>query len=153
MSKLFFILLNIIQVILFIIAYILDFLSRKKMGVMRHFVYKNSKLNETYNMENVINILCIIIILIAVFALINLIVFIYKRKIKICLSLKFFHKMYFYILNISLIILSILFIIFLKYFSSEKTLAYYYINLIFLIVYIIEFIKLIIYTIKAFIKS
>ena len=118
MSKLFFILLNIIQIILFIIAYILDFLSRKKMGVMRHFVYKNSKLNETYNMENIINILCIIIILIVVFALINLIVFIYKRKSKICLSLKFFHKMYFYILNISLIILSILFIIFLKYFSK-----------------------------------
>lgn len=112
------------------------------MGVMRHFIYKNNKLNDIYNMENIINILCLIIFLILIFAIINIVIFRKKKK------LIYPHKKYFYIINISLILLGLIFIIFLKYFSIDKILTYYYISLIFLIVYIIEFIKAIIYSIK-----
>lgn len=142
MKKLFFIALSIFQIILLIFAYILNFLSRKKMGVMRHFIYKNNKLNDMYNIENIINILCLIIFLILIFAIINIVIFRKKKK------LIYTHKKYFYIINISLILLGLIFIIFLKYFSIDKILTYYYISLIFLIVYIIEFIKAIIYSIK-----
>ena len=142
MKKLFFIALSIFQIILLIFAYILNFLSRKKMGVMRHFIYKNNKLNDIYNMENIINILCLIIFLILIFAIINIVIFRKKKK------LIYPHKKYFYIINISLILLGLIFIIFLKYFSIDKILTYYYVSLIFLIVYIIEFIKAIIYSIK-----
>ena len=144
MKKSFFIIINIFQIILLIFAYVLSFLSHKKMGVMRHFVYKNNKLNNEYNMENIINILCFIIFLIIIFALINLIIFIFRKNKNLLYS----YNKYFYIINISLMLLGFIFIIFLKYFSIDKILTYYYISLIFLIVYIIEFIKAIIYTIK-----
>lgn len=148
MYRLFFILMNICQIILFIIAYLLDFLSRNKMGVMRHFVYKNNRLNEIYNMEYIMNIVCFTIILITMLGLINLIIFIFKKKNNFSL----FYGKYFYIVNISLILLGLFFIIFLKYFSIEKILTYYYINLIFLIIYLIEFIKVIFISLKSYIK-
>ena len=95
-------------------------------------------------MENIINILCFIIFLIIIFALINLIIFIFRKNKNLLYS----YNKYFYIINISLMLSGFIFIIFLKYFSIDKILTYYYISLIFLIVYIIEFIKAIIYTIK-----
>lgn len=149
MCRLFFILMNICQIILFIIAYLLDFMSRKKMGVMRHLVYKNNRLNEIYNMENIINILFFIITLIIIFALINLIIFIFKVKNKNFL----FYVKHFYIVNISLILLGLFFIIFLKCFSIEKILAYYYINSIFLIIYLIEFTKVTFILLKNYTKN
>lgn len=139
MNKLFFIILNTTQVILFATAYILDYLSRKKMGFMRYFVYKNNKLNDSYNMENIINILCFIIIFIMIFSIINFIIFIFNKKRKI-----YFYSKYFTITNISLTLLGLFFLIFFQYFSRDNILAFYYIILIFIIIYMIEFIKLII---------
>ena len=49
------------------------------------------------------------------------------------------------ILNTSLFLFGILLMIFLKVFSANKLLSYYYMSLIFFIVYIIEFIKISIY--------
>lgn len=133
-KKISFISVTVIQVLFVISAFALQFLSKKKMGVMRHFVYYNKKLETIYNIPFLINaasflILIIIIIIIAA------IVFFYFFKSKI------YSNKYMMLFNISLIILGILFIIFLRMFSRESLLAYYYMTLIFFIVYISEFIK------------
>ncbi|MEI0517230.1 hypothetical protein [Brachyspira murdochii] len=131
-KKISFISVTVIQVLFVISAFALQFLSKKKMGVMRHFVYYNKKLETIYNIPFLINAASFLILIIIIIAAI---VFFYFFKSKI------YSNKYMMLFNISLIILGILFIIFLRMFSRESLLAYYYMTLIFFIVYISEFIK------------
>ena len=131
-KKISFISATIIQVLFVISAFALQFLSKKKMGVMRHFVYYNKKIETIYNMPFLINAVSFIVLIIIILAAI---VFFYFLKSKI------YNNKYMMFLNISLFVLGILFIIFLRMFSRESLLAYYYMTLIFFIVYIAELIK------------
>ncbi|WP_157153721.1 hypothetical protein [Brachyspira murdochii] len=131
-KKISFISVTVIQVLFVISAFALQFLSKKKMGVMRHFVYYNKKLETIHNMPFLINTASFLILIIIILAAI---LFFYFFKSKI------YSNKDMILLNISLIILGILFIIFLRMFSRESLLAYYYMTLIFFIVYIIELIK------------
>ncbi|MDO6994930.1 hypothetical protein Q5M87_13025, partial [Brachyspira innocens] len=100
--------------------------------VMRHFVYYNKKIETIYNMPFLINAVSFIVLIIII---LTAIVFFYFLKSKI------YNNKYMMFLNISLFVLGILFIIFLRMFSRESLLAYYYMALIFFIVYIAELIK------------
>ncbi|MDO7019861.1 hypothetical protein Q5M86_03625 [Brachyspira innocens] len=131
-KKISFISATIIQVLFVISAFALQFLSKKKMGVMRHFVYYNKKIETIYNMPFLINAVSFIVLIIII---LTAIVFFYFLKSKI------YNNKYMMFLNISLFVLGILFIIFLRMFSRESLLAYYYMALIFFIVYIAELIK------------
>ncbi|WP_300757006.1 hypothetical protein [uncultured Brachyspira sp.] len=131
-KKISFISVTVIQVLFVISALALQFLSKKKMGVMRHFVYYNKKIETIYNMPFLINAVSFIVLIIIILAAI---LFFYFLKSKI------YNNKYMMFLNVSLFILGIIFIIFLKMFSRESLLAYYYMTLIFFIVYIAELIK------------
>lgn len=131
-KKILFALITIVQVLFVILAFVLHVLSKKKMGVMRHFVYTNNKLNSIYNMENVMNIASIIVLIILSIAMF---IYIIKKKPSI----------YLYVLNISLFLFGILLISFFNIFSQKTLLSYYYMSLIFFIVYVAEFIKTAVY--------
>lgn len=134
-KKIPFTIITIVQILFIILSFSLHILSKKKMGVMRHFIYTNNKLNGIYNMENIINIASFIILVIIAFSILLFFRMVYSRR-------RFnIESRYLYILNISLFLLGIFLITFLHIFSEKKLLAYYYMSLIFFIVYIIEFIK------------
>lgn len=134
---------TIIQILLIITAFALHILSKKKMGVMRHFVYTNNKLNNMYNMQSIINIALFIILVIIIFSILLFFRMAYSRR-RFNIP-QIYSSRYLYILNTSLFLLGILLMIFLKVFSANKLLSYYYMSLIFFIVYIIEFIKISVY--------
>ena len=79
-KKILFALITIVQVLFVILAFVLHVLSKKKMGVMRHFVYTNNKLNSIYNMENVMNIASIIVLIIIILS-IAMFIYIIKKKL------------------------------------------------------------------------
>lgn len=142
-KKILFGLITIVQVLFVILAFVLHVLSKKKMGVMRHFVYTNNKLNSIYNMENIINIASIIVLIIIILS-IAMFIYIIKKK----------SNRYLYVLNISLFLFGILLISFFNIFSQKTLLSYYYMSLIFFIAYIVEFIKTAVYFMisKSYIK-
>ena len=142
-KKIFFIPSTIIQILFMILAFTLHILSKKKMGVMRHFVYTNNKLNNMHNMENIINIALFIVFVIIIFSILLFFRMVYSRR-RFNMP-RIYSSRYLYILNTSLFLFGILLMIFLKVFSANKLLSYYYMSLIFFIVYIIEFIKISIY--------
>ena len=134
---------SVIQVLFMILAFTLHILSKKKMGVMRHFVYTNNKLNSMHNMENIMNIALFIVLIIVIFSILMFFRMVYSsRRFN---NGKIYTSRYLYILNISLFLLGILSMIFTKLFSAATLLSYYYMSLIFFIVYMIEFIKTCIY--------
>lgn len=135
-KKIFFIFTTMIQFILIISAFILEMLSKKKMGIMRHFVYYNKKIENTYDMTLIINIASIAVLIVVIFSLILLL---YNKKVQM------HNNKYMSFLNSSLFICGILLFVFLQYFSRNVLLTYYCMSLVFFIVYIAEIIKAFIY--------
>lgn len=131
------ILLTSLEVISLIFAFIMQYLSKKKMGVMRYLVFKNRVYKETFlsNYWMDAYIVCFIIGI-----AICTIFFIYMSKVKKNNKLK--------LILIYIIIINAVAIYFIIKIDSIKLLAYPYFLISIFVVSIIEFIRLIYYSMQ-----
>lgn len=116
-NKVFYIIATVLQVLLLLGTYVVNYFTRKKMGMLRYVVYKNSNWENTYPVEKLqyISILVFIILMILILG------FYIKRKSKL-------NKIILNI-NITMIILTSIYTGFTLLYSTEDFRAFYFISL------------------------
>ena len=134
-KKILYIMTTILEVLMLIGAYMINYFTHKKMGMLRHVIHKNYIWEEKYPITNIqyAAILALILLMLAV-----LIIYI-KRKPKL--------KKIVTIMNITMVIFVISFIGFTLIYSTEEIRAFYYISLILGLVTLTQIIKTFIGTI------
>ena len=128
-KKIFYILTTLLQVLLLIGAYTVNYFTHKKMGMLRHVVHKNYVWENQYSIANIqygaIISLFILMILVLIFYL--------KRKSTL--------KEIVTIMNITMIIAVLSFTAFVLIYSTVEIRAFYYISFIFYLTTLIQIIK------------
>lgn len=119
MKKILYILVTVLEIVCFAGAYIVNYFTRKKMGMARYVVYKNQGWRTRYPLEL---IMYGVIAMIAVFAVFTLIVYIRNRK----KAGKLIPTM-----NFVMLILDIWYIWFTLSNSTDTLRSYYFMSLLF----------------------
>lgn len=128
-QKIFYISTTILEVVLMIAAYIVNYFTKTRMGMGRHVIHKNYILENTYPMGFLKYSIILLFLVMMV-----IVVFMYsKRKDNL---LEIAKKM-----NIAMIISTILFAVFIIIGSIESMRAFYYVSAILSIVVLIQIIK------------
>lgn len=136
MKKLGNIIINILQLLLLLGAFALNYFTKKKMGMARHMVYLNQKIENNYPVEIIKYSLLSIIILMTIFILI-----LYMKN-------KNDKTNDIYMISITLIA-SILFIVFTISQSKQSIKSYYFIVLLIGVFYILQILKSILKIVKG----
>ncbi|HSQ87473.1 hypothetical protein [Romboutsia sp.] len=134
-KKILYIMTTILEVLMLIGAYMINYFTHKKMGMLRHVIHKNYIWEEKYPITNIqyAAILALILLMLVVLMLYI------KRKPKL--------KKIVTIMNITMVIFVISFIGFTLIYSTEEIRAFYYISLILGLVTLTQIIKTFIGTI------
>lgn len=110
-------------------AYIVNYFTRKKMGMARYVIYKNQGWERDYPMELIKNSVMAVLILLTVLVLIA---FLKKRRevSRLCA-----------VMNLVMIVLTGLYTCYTLISSTETMRAYYFISLLFAIAAVVQVIK------------
>ena len=128
-KKICYVVTTILECLLLIGAYMVNYFTQSKMGMLRHVIHKNYVWEEKYPIENIINATII------AFIILMLIVLILYMKRRIIL------KNIVTIMVITMIIFVLSFVGFMLMYSAEEIRAFYYMSFIFGIAVLIQIIK------------
>ncbi|WP_027702982.1 hypothetical protein [Metaclostridioides mangenotii] len=128
-NKIFYIVATLLEVSLLIGAYVVNYFTHKKMGMLRHVVYKNNFWEDKYPIVQIeyISIVLLVILMILVFTLYA------KRKAKLKNSVL--------IMNIAMVLLVVFYTGFTLLYSTEELRAFYYMSLMLGVATFIQVIK------------
>lgn len=128
-KKILYILLNILQVLLLIGIYMVDYFTRKKMGMLRFVIYKNTTWEKLYPIEQIqyLIIILFLILIISVFLLYS------KRKSQ--LNKNVLSK------NIVMIGFMVIYLGFNLLYSTEDFRAFYFMNIMLAVATFLQIIK------------
>lgn len=128
-KKIFYILTTIVEVLLLIGAYMVNYFIKTRMGMMRHVVHKNYVWESTYPIETIKYVsITALVILMAIVLILYM-----KRKSNL--------KKIVNTMVITMVVVVLSFTVFLLIFSAEKIRAFYYISAIFSLLTLIQIIK------------
>ncbi len=122
MTKKTFSIISILELIALIGAYLVHYFTKAKMGMARHVVYVNQKIEKNYPIDMIKIVAIILIVSLTIYVL-------YRLKDK---NIK---------LSIATLISSILFVGFTVFSSASTMRDYYFVGLLFFIVAILQLIK------------
>ena len=128
-KKICYVVTTILECLLLIGAYMVNYFTQSKMGMLRHVIHKNYVWEEKYPIANIINTTII------TFIILMLIVLILYMKRRIIL------KNIVTIMVITMIIFVLSFVGFMLMYSAEEIRAFYYMSFIFGIAVLIQIIK------------
>lgn len=128
-KKIFYVLVTILEALMLVGAYLVNYFTHAKMGMLRHVVHKNYIWEQEYPIQT---IKYVAILALAILMLIVLVMYL-KRKYML--------KKIVTIMSITMILFVIAFAIFLLMYSSEEIRAFYYMSAIFGAVTLIQIIK------------
>lgn len=128
-KKIFYVLVTILEALMLVGAYLLNYFTHAKMGMLRHVVHKNYILEQEYPIQT---IKYVAILALAILMLIVLVMYL-KRKYML--------KKIVTIMSITMVLFVIAFAIFVLMYSSEEIRAFYYMSAIFGAVTLIQIIK------------
>ncbi|WGX76569.1 hypothetical protein QJS64_05365 [Paraclostridium bifermentans] len=128
-KKIFYILITVLEAMMLVGAYLVNYFTHAKMGMLRHVVHKNYIWEQQYPIQN---IKYVSILALSVLMLIVLIMYLKRKNIleKIVT-----------IMNVTMVIFVIAFATFVLMYSSEEIRAFYYMSAIFGVVTLIQIIK------------
>jgi len=141
MNNIFYWSLTILQVLSLIVAYVIQMFSTKKMGMMRHLIYTNQKWEMQYPIQTMRNISIGFLVILSIIILYRLI-----RKHNYTTNKK---ALYMILMEV---IITIIFVSFTLFYSSESYLSYYFISIALGIILLLQGIKSIAYLKKANLK-
>ena len=128
-NKVFSIITTVLQILLLVGAYLVNYFTHKKMGMLRYIVYKNNLLENKYP---IMKLQYITMIIFAIIVIIILALYI-KRKSKL--------NKYALSMNIFMVILFAVYVSFTLLNSKETLRAYYYIGFMLEVTVFIQIIK------------
>ncbi len=128
-KKIFYVLVTIVEALMLVGAYLVNYFTHAKMGMLRHVVHKNYIWEQEYPIQN---IKYVSILALSILMLIVLIMYL-KRKNML--------KKIVTIMSITMVLFVIAFAIFVLMYSSEEIRAFYYMSAIFGAVTLIQIIK------------
>ena len=128
-KKFFYILTTILEVLFLIGAYMVNYFTHKKMGMLRHVIHKNYVWEEKYPITNIQYASIIVLIILMLLVLI-----LYMKKKSIL-------KKIVAIMNITMVIFVLFFTGFVLAYSAEEIRAFYYISFMLFVVTLIQIIK------------
>lgn len=128
-KKSFYVLLTLIEIIMIVAMFLVNYFTKTKMGMLRHIVHKNYLLEQQYPIQ-IIKYLSIIF-LITIMILVLKIYFKRRNSIKNILS----------IMNFVMVLMIFLFIYFILVYSTYDIRAFYYISIMFFIATVLQIIK------------
>ncbi|UOW68260.1 hypothetical protein [Paraclostridium bifermentans] len=128
-KKIFYVLVTIVEALMLVGAYLVNYFTHAKMGMLRHVVHKNYIWEQKYPIQT---IKYVSILALAILMLIVLVMYL-KRKYML--------KKIVTIMSITMVLFVIAFAIFVLMYSSEEIRAFYYMSAIFGAVTLIQIIK------------
>lgn len=128
-KKILYIFTTVIEVLILIGAYMVNYFTHKKMGMLRHVIHKNYVWENTYPIATIqhISVIIMIVLMLLVLAL-------YIKR-------KYMLKKIVTIMNVVMVILVLFFIGFTFVYSAEEVRAFYYISVMLGVVTLIQIIK------------
>jgi len=128
-KKIFYILTTILEVLMLVGAYIVNYFTHSRMGMLRHVVHKNYVWEQQYSIATIkyAAILALVILMLIVLTLY------FKRKPIL--------KKIVTVMSITMVIFVLAFFAFTLIYSAEEVRAFYYISSIFGVVTLIQIIK------------
>ena len=129
MNKVFYAIATILQIILLIGVYAVNYFTRRRMGMMRYIIYKNGIFEDTYPIQQLQYLSIIAIIILTILVLI----FYLKRKVKISKKLDS--------TNTVMLVLTFIYVGFNLLYSTENFRAFYFMSLMFGVSALIQIIK------------
>lgn len=128
-KKILYIFTTVIEALILIGAYMVNYFTHKKMGMLRHVIHKNYVWENTYPIATIQYISVIIMIV-----LMLLVLTLYIKR-------KYMLKKIVTIMNVVMVILVLFFIGFTFVYSAEEVRAFYYISTMLGVVTLIQIIK------------
>ncbi|GAA0102671.1 hypothetical protein UT300012_33860 [Paraclostridium bifermentans] len=128
-KKIFYVLVTIVEALMLVGAYLVNYFTHAKMGMLRHVVHKNYIWDQKYPIQTIkyVSILVLVILMLIVLVM-------YFKK-------KYMLKKIVTIMSITMVLFVIAFAIFVLMYSSEEIRAFYYMSAIFGAVTLIQIIK------------
>lgn len=128
-KKIFYVLVTIVEALMLVGAYLVNYVTHAKMGMLRHVVHKNYIWEQKYPIQTIkyVSILALVILMLIVLVM-------YFKK-------KYMLKKIVTIMSITMVLFVIAFAIFVLMYSSEEIRAFYYMSAIFGAVTLIQIIK------------
>lgn len=128
-KKIFYVLVTIVEALMLVGAYLVNYFTHAKMGMLRHVVHKNYIWEQKYPIQTIKygSILALVILMLIVLVM-------YFKK-------KYMLKKIVTIMSITMVLFVIAFAIFVLMYSSEEIRAFYYMSAIFGAVTLIQIIK------------
>jgi len=129
MNKVFYAIATILQIILLVGTYVVNYFTQKRMGMMRYVIYKNGIFEKSYPIEKLqyLGIIVFIILMILVLG------FYIKRKSKLNKSVLN--------MNIVMVVLTSIYVGFTLLYSTEDFRAFYFMSLMLGVATLIQTIK------------
>ena len=129
MNKVFYAIATILQIILLVGIYVVNYFTQKRMGMMRYVIYKNGIFEKSYPIEKLqyLGIIVFIILMILVLG------FYIKRKSKLNKSVLN--------MNIVMVVLTSIYVGFTLLYSTEDFRAFYFMSLMLGVATLIQIIK------------
>ncbi|CEI73047.1 Hypothetical protein FRIFI_1513 [Romboutsia hominis] len=128
-KKIFYVLTTTLEILLLVGAYMVNYFTHKKMGMLRHVVHKNYVWEDKYPIQTIQYIA-----IIALITLMLLVLILYmKRKVRL--------KKIVTTMSITMVILVLFFIGFILIYSAEEIRAFYYISVMLGLMTLIQIIK------------
>ena len=129
-KKLFYWIFSVLQVLLLISAYAIQYFSMKKMGMMRYVVFKNHSWENQYPIGA---IQYIVIALLVVLAVISILLYVRRKYTLYKSTLR---------MILAQVIITLIFVFFTVTYSTESYRSYYFISIILAIITVIQAIKI-----------
>lgn len=129
MNKVFYIIATILQVLLLVGIYVVNYFTRKKMGMLRYVIYKNGIFEEAYPIQQLQYISILVFIILMILTL----VFYIKKKSKLNRSILN--------MNIVMVILTSIYTGFTLLYSTEDFRSFYFMSLMLGLATFIQIIK------------
>lgn len=129
MNKVFYAVATILQVILLLGVYVVNYFTRKRMGMLRYVIYKNGVFENTYPIQQ-LQYICIILLII-----LTILVLIFYVKSKSNLNKKLINS------NIFMLFLISIYVGFNLLYSTEDFRAFYFMSLMLGVAALIQIIK------------
>lgn len=128
-KKIFYVLVTILEALMLVGAYLVNYFTHAKMGMLRHVVHKNYIWEQKYPIQTIkyVSILALVILMLIVLVM-------YFKK-------KYMLKKIVTIMSTTMVLFVIAFAIFVLMYSSEEIRAFYYMSAIFGTVTLIQIIK------------
>ncbi|WP_195945582.1 hypothetical protein [Paraclostridium bifermentans] len=128
-KKIFYVLVTIVEALMLVGAYLVNYFTHVKMGMLRYVVHKNYIWEQKYPIQTIkyVSILALVILMLIVLVM-------YFKK-------KYMLKKIVTIMSITMVLFVIAFAIFVLMYSSEEIRAFYYMSAIFGAVTLIQIIK------------